>query len=406
MPVARCSRDIQCRPRAGTTFGVLQIALAPAPVAHRVVADGGRAFLVAAAEARRHVDAPAGAPHQRRLDEIVAEDVAAERLAPRQQRQAGLLGKGLHADDGVVAPVVAFGAVPPGDAARDQRPVDAAGELLDAGEQRIAVEQHRQGLDQADARMPLHGGGEPHDGVAFHQAVGVEHDHVRVVAAEAGDPLADIAGLARRCCGCGGGRRCGRSRCARAGARKAASSATQVAASVVVAEDVEVEMSQSARCSRPPRRSPAAAPSPGAGPRCRSAAAAPCGRTSSGSGCHRVDAERLVAADELGRKSRPSCSRTTARSRQTAARTDRAPSFPGWSARRPPAPCTSRRPRRPSWRRRRRTRPAAAAARCARPCRDRPARSAPGPQALLRHGQRRLRRQRVRGHVRKDAIST
>ena len=59
-------------------------------------------------------------------------------LRPAQFRQPGLLGEGARADHRVVAPVVALGAVPPGDAVRDQRAIDAAGELLHAGEQRRA----------------------------------------------------------------------------------------------------------------------------------------------------------------------------------------------------------------------------------------------------------------------------
>ena len=70
------------------------------------------------------MDRPAAAPHQRRLDEVVAQDVPAERLAARQLRQARMLGEGARADDGVVAPVIAVGAVPPGEAVRDQRAVE------------------------------------------------------------------------------------------------------------------------------------------------------------------------------------------------------------------------------------------------------------------------------------------
>ena len=101
-----------------------------------------------------------------------------------------------RADDRVVAPVVAFGAVPPGHAVRDHRPVDAAGELLHAREQRVAVDDHRQGLDQRDIGMAFHRAGEAHDGFAGHQAVGVEDQHLLVGAAEAPHPVGDVAGLA------------------------------------------------------------------------------------------------------------------------------------------------------------------------------------------------------------------
>ena len=82
MPVAKCWRVGKCQARRADDADVLQVALAPAPVARREIDERGRALLVAAGERRQHVDGPAGAPDQRRLDEIVAQDVAAEgRLA-------------------------------------------------------------------------------------------------------------------------------------------------------------------------------------------------------------------------------------------------------------------------------------------------------------------------------------
>ena len=87
MPVARCCRVGQVKPRGADHARVLQVALAPAPVAGGEIDQRGRALLVAAAELGQHVDGPAGAPHQRRLDEIVAEDVPAER------RLAGQVGR-------------------------------------------------------------------------------------------------------------------------------------------------------------------------------------------------------------------------------------------------------------------------------------------------------------------------
>ena len=102
---------------------MLQIALAPAPVARGKIRKRGRAFLVAAAELWRHVDGPAAAPHQRRFDEVVAENMPAERLASAQFGKPGILRKGADADDGVVSPVIAFGAMPPCDPGGHQRAV-------------------------------------------------------------------------------------------------------------------------------------------------------------------------------------------------------------------------------------------------------------------------------------------
>src|SRR4051794_10849709 len=105
---------------------MLQIALAPSAVARGKIQQRRRALLVAAAERGRHVDCPAAAPHQCGLDEIMAENVSAERLAAAQFGKAGALRKRANADDGVVAPVIAFGAVPPGNSGGDQRTVQPA----------------------------------------------------------------------------------------------------------------------------------------------------------------------------------------------------------------------------------------------------------------------------------------
>ncbi|MCW0416168.1 hypothetical protein NB689_001922 [Xanthomonas sacchari] len=177
-------------------LGVLQVALAPAAVAHQQVGQRRRAFLVAALQVRHHVHGPAATTHQCRFDEVVAEHVAAERLAPGQRRQARLRGEGLGANHRVVAPVVAFRPVPPGHAEGDHRAVDAAAELLHAREQGVAVDHFRQGLDQADVGVGLHAGSQAHDAVAGHQAVGVQDQHLRIGAAETTHPVGDVAGFA------------------------------------------------------------------------------------------------------------------------------------------------------------------------------------------------------------------
>jgi hypothetical protein len=65
---------------------VLKIALTPASVARREIEQRGGHLFVASAEHRQHVDAPTRPPHQRGLDEIVAEDVPAERLSSSELR--------------------------------------------------------------------------------------------------------------------------------------------------------------------------------------------------------------------------------------------------------------------------------------------------------------------------------
>src|SRR5690606_19856314 len=118
----------------GEQARMLQIALAPAPVTDGEVDDRGRPFLIGADEIVGDAHAPTGAAEEGGLDEIVAEDMAAERRPAGEDRQAGRFGEGASADDGVVAPVIALAAAPPGKPGGNHRAIDAAGELLDAGE--------------------------------------------------------------------------------------------------------------------------------------------------------------------------------------------------------------------------------------------------------------------------------
>jgi len=175
---------------------MLQIALAPAPVAHREIDEGGRAFLIAARKVGEHIDRPAAAPDEGRLDEVVAENMPAERRLAGQGRHAGMARKGAHADDGVVPPVIAVLAAPGRKAGGHDRAVEAGSELLQPREQGVAVQDQGEGLDDAGARIGLHGARQAKDTLARHEAIGVEHDHMLIGAAPARDEIGDIAGLA------------------------------------------------------------------------------------------------------------------------------------------------------------------------------------------------------------------
>ena len=63
---------------------VLQIALTPAPIPLGIVDEGRRDLLVAAAQLRSEPGLPARAAQQPRLDEVVAQDLAAEGLLARK----------------------------------------------------------------------------------------------------------------------------------------------------------------------------------------------------------------------------------------------------------------------------------------------------------------------------------
>ena len=81
---------------------VLEVALTPAAIPLHLLEQRRRHFLVRAGEIVGEPHLPAGAPEQRRLDEVVAQDLAAERLAPRQAGQAAAVGKDFPALVGVV----------------------------------------------------------------------------------------------------------------------------------------------------------------------------------------------------------------------------------------------------------------------------------------------------------------
>ena len=144
MPVAKCCRVGELEAGGADDPDVLQVALAPAPVARGEIDQRRRAFLVAAGEIRQHVDRPARPAHEGRLDEVVAEDVPAEGRAAGQVRQAAMGREGARADDGVVAPVVAVPAGPGRETGGDHRAVDMGRELLGAREQGVAVDDQRQ----------------------------------------------------------------------------------------------------------------------------------------------------------------------------------------------------------------------------------------------------------------------
>src|SRR5690606_18425886 len=113
-------------------------------------------FLPRALKVGRDLHAPAGLAQQRRLDEIVAQDRAAERRAAGHRRQSRGLCKGAYADDRVMAPEIAFVLAPPADAGAEKRSVGGGGELLPAREQRLAADKAWDGLNEPRLRRLLH----------------------------------------------------------------------------------------------------------------------------------------------------------------------------------------------------------------------------------------------------------
>ena len=161
-----------------------------------VVGKRRRQFLIRTADFRHQPDRPAGARQKGGLDEIVGQDLATERRLARKLRKAGIRHEGFGSDNRVMAPIVAAAGIPKGGAEREQGIVKGGCELLDAGEQRLAANRLRRGLDQTRLRIAVHQTGEIDQRVAGHQAVGVQADEIVVALAPTAAELGDIAGLA------------------------------------------------------------------------------------------------------------------------------------------------------------------------------------------------------------------
>ncbi len=175
---------------------MLEVALAPAPVAYRIIDQGRRIFLVAAFGQRDHMNTPAATTQQRRFDQVVAHDRTAKRRPAFQGRKTAAFGKGAHPNNGVMTPETALRARPPDQSRSRYGAVEPCCELLPPAEQAGAARDCRHGLDEPDIGVSLHRMGELEHGLAAHQAVGIQHDHMGIGATEAANPFGDVAGLA------------------------------------------------------------------------------------------------------------------------------------------------------------------------------------------------------------------
>src|SRR3984957_6164098 len=174
---------------------MLEVALEPAPVALGEVDDRRRALLVVALDSRSEPDLPAGPSHQRRLDEVMAQDAPAEGPASRELGQGAVPDERRQADDGVVPPVVGLAQLPVVEPRRGYRAVEPARELLEARENGLPIRQERHALDDPDAVVALHQLHHAQDRLAGHDAVGIEDQHVPVQLAPPAAEVRDVAGL-------------------------------------------------------------------------------------------------------------------------------------------------------------------------------------------------------------------
>ena len=178
MPMPRCRRLAKRSPDAPMIFMCCRLPCAQRRSRIATSISDGRRLLPRAAAVGGHAHLPPGAAHERRLDEVVRQDVAAERLAALELGQSAAVGERAHADDGVVPPVVAAVARPGRQAARDHRAVGAGGELLQPAEEAARPDQLGRGLQDAERGIRVHHLHQPRQRRRVDQAVGVEHDHV------------------------------------------------------------------------------------------------------------------------------------------------------------------------------------------------------------------------------------
>ncbi len=172
---------------------VHQVAVTPAAVALQLVQQVRRQLLIGARQIVRDPDAPAGAAHQRGFDKVVRQNRTGERPFARQRRQRAVLNKRLHADNGVVAPVVRFAQLPEVQTGGKQRPVNAGGELLTTRIERIHARRLRRRLDNAGVRVRFHHAHQTGQTLAAHYAVRIQHHHIAVLAAPATAEVVNVA---------------------------------------------------------------------------------------------------------------------------------------------------------------------------------------------------------------------
>ena len=155
---------------------VLQVALAPALVAADELDQRRRVLLPAEILLRQHAHLVAGAPHQRRLDLVVAQHMAAEHAVAGQRRDVAMRDERREPDRRVVAPIRAAVGLPPGAADGPGAHAEPHAELEDARERAGRRQADHQPLQDAELRIGLHDAHEAQDRGRGHEAVGVERD--------------------------------------------------------------------------------------------------------------------------------------------------------------------------------------------------------------------------------------
>src|SRR6185437_3038525 len=126
----------------------------------------------------------------------MTEDFSAERGPAGESWQTAMLHKRLNANDGVVTPIIAVGALQPGEAVDVNRPIYPGRKLLHPGEQGVAADQKRRNLDEPGPRIVVHQRNELRERAPAHQAIGIEHYHVLVQRSPVHAEVSNITTLA------------------------------------------------------------------------------------------------------------------------------------------------------------------------------------------------------------------
>ncbi|MNB90822.1 hypothetical protein D3C75_378860 [compost metagenome] len=172
---------------------VHQVTVTPATVALQLIQQVRRQLFIGARQVVGNPHPPTGTTHQRRFYEVMRQNRTGKRAFARQRGQRTVLNERLHADDGVVPPVVGLAQLPEVQARSKQRPVDAGRKLLATRIQSIHARRLRRGLDDPGIRVGFHQTHQPGQTVAGHHGVGVQHHHIAVLVAPATTEVIDVA---------------------------------------------------------------------------------------------------------------------------------------------------------------------------------------------------------------------
>ena len=171
---------------------VHQVTVTPAALTLEPIQQVRRQLFVRSRQVVGDPDAPASTTHQRRFHEVVRQNRPCKRTFTRQRSQRTVLNERLHADNGVVTPVVRLTQLPEVQTSGKERPVDAGCKLLAARIKRVHTGRFWRRLDNPRVRVGFHQTHQTAQAVAAHYGVSIEHDHVAVLIPPATAEVIDV----------------------------------------------------------------------------------------------------------------------------------------------------------------------------------------------------------------------